>query len=322
MHQMHSPLLSAEAVAAVETGALDRPGFQTRMLDYLTLMKPRIIVLLAGYGLMAALVAGGGHVPGARLAAFALLALMAAGGAACLNQLFEREGDALMERTRSRPLPAGRVTPAAAAWLAGMLLALSVGLALAWLGAAVAVQLAMGAAVYSGLYTVVLKRRTTWNIVIGGAAGSNMALAGWAVADPHLGAGAWLLALLIYLWTPPHFWGLAIARDADYRAAGIPMLPQVEGLRRTAAAMLRYAIALWAVSLAVVPLTSLGMVYGAAAAVLGAGFTGLCASLWRRPSPRLAMTVFKMSGLYLLLLLLGMGADFLVMAFSIHGSAL
>lgn len=311
---MHSPMISVQAVAAVERTALARPGLLARMQDYLTLMKPRIIVLLAGYGLMAALVAGGGHVPGWRLAAFALLALMAAGGAACLNQLFEREGDALMERTRSRPLPAGRVSPGAAAWFAVVLLTLSVGLALAWLGVFVAVQLALGAAIYGGLYTVVLKRRTSWNIVIGGAAGSSMALAGWTVADPHLGAGAWLLALLIFLWTPPHFWGLAIARDADYRAAGIPMLPQVGGLPRTAAAMLRYAFGLWAVSLAVVPVTRLGLVYGIAAAVLGAGFTGLCAALWRRPSPRLAMTVFKLSGLYLLLLLLGMGADLLLKA--------
>ncbi|MFZ5823855.1 MAG: heme o synthase [Bacillota bacterium] len=284
-------------------------GLAGRIAAYLPLLKPRIIVLLGLYGAVSALVAGGGRVASGRLLLFTVLALMAAGAAACLNHLFERKTDALMERTRNRPLPSGRVSPTAAAWLAGTLLAVSVPAAWIWLNGAVAVQLALGAAIYSGLYTLVLKRRTSWNIVIGGLAGSSMALAGWAVVEPQLSAGAWLMALLVFLWTPPHFWGLAVVRDADYRAASIPMLPQVAGVNRTARSMAGYSVALWFTSLALLPLTGLGWAYGAAALILGAVFTAGCVAFARRPTPRLAATIFKGSGAYLGLLLLAMVAD-------------
>lgn len=280
-----------------------------RLSAYVTLMKPRVIILLGMYGVVSALVAGGGRVAPGRLLLFTLLALMAAGASAALNHLFERKSDAAMERTRNRPLPSGRVTPFEAAALAVILLAVSVPAAWVWLGGAVAIQLALGAGIYGLLYTLVLKRRTHWNIVIGGVAGSNMALAGWAVVDPGLSAGAWLLALLVPLWTPPHFWGLAVARDADYRSAQIPMLPQVAGVERTARSMVGYAVAAWAVSLALVPVTVLSLAYGAAALLLGAGFVAGCIAFWRRPSAKLASTIFKGSGAYLGLLLLAMIAD-------------
>lgn len=277
--------------------------------DYLPLLKPRIIILLALYGVAAALVAGAGRVDAGRLLVFGVLALMAAGGAACLNHLFERETDALMQRTRSRPLPTGRVTPRSAARLAVILLGVSIPAAWLTLGGAVALQFVLGAAVYSGLYTLVLKPRTPWNIVIGGAAGAHGALAGWAVVDPSLGVGGWLLALVVFLWTPPHFWGLAMVRDADYRAAGIPMLPQVVGMGRAARAMTGYAAATMLASLLLVPVTPLGTAYAVVAALLGAAFTAACALLWRRPAMGLAWNVFKVSGMYLALLLLAMAVD-------------
>lgn len=276
---------------------------------YLPLLKPRIILLLSLYGVVSALVAGGGRVPSARLLLFAATAMMASGGAAALNHLFERKTDALMERTRSRPLPSGRVSPAGAALLATVLIGLSVPLAWAYLGGAVALQLILGAVIYGGFYTVVLKRRTPWSIVIGGLAGSNMALAGWTLVEPHLSAGAWVLALVVFLWTPSHFWGLAIVRDADYRRAGIPMLPQVVGIAPTARAMAGYALATWAVSLAALRFTGLGLIYGVVAAVLGLIFTGACFAFWRHPTITLASALFKGSGLYLALLLTAMMLD-------------
>ncbi len=302
------PISSSVRVAPSATTS-DQTGIVTRIRNHLPLLKPKIVLLLAFYGVLSALVAGSGRVPAGRLLLFALLAMMAAGGAACLNHLFERDVDAKMQRTRSRPLPSGRATPAGAVGLAAVLLGLSIPVAWLTLGPAVGVQLALGAAIYGGLYTLVLKRRTHWNIVIGGLAGSNMALAGWALVDPGLAPGAWLLALVVFLWTPPHFWGLAIARDADYRAAGIPMLPQSAGLAGTARAMTGYAAATWAASLAVVPYTSLGPTYTVAAAVLGFAFTAGCIALWRRPDTRLAFTVFKGSGMYLALLLGVMALD-------------
>jgi len=300
------------------TGLAGRPsavqelGLGSRIAAYLPLVKPKIILLLGLYGAVSALVAGEGRVAAGSLLLFVLFALMSAGGAACLNHLFERKTDALMERTRNRPLPSGQVSPAGAARLAVVLLGVSVPGALFLLGGAVALQLALGAAIYGGLYTLVLKRRTTWNIVIGGAAGGNMALAGWALVDPSLPMGAWLLAAIVFLWTPPHFWGLAIARDTDYRAAGIPMLPQVSGIANTARSMAGYALASWVVSLAVVQFTSLGSFYLVSAFVLGALFSAACILLWRRPSLQLAFTVFKGSGAYLGLLLIAMAVDLLI----------
>lgn len=283
-----------------------------RIMVYLPLVKPKIIVLLAFYGAVTALVAGEGRVAPGSLLLFTLFAAMSAGGAATLNHLFERKTDALMERTRSRPLPSGRVSPAGAATLAVVLLGLSIPAAWWLLNGAVALQLALGAAIYGGLYTLVLKRRTPWNIVIGGAAGGNMALAGWALVDPSLPIGAWLLATVVFLWTPPHFWGLAIARDSDYRNAGIPMLPQVSGVAKTARSMALYAVASLLVSLAVAPFTALGMIYLVGAAVFGAAFSAACMIFWWRPTVKMASSVFKGSGIYLALLLTVMAVDLFV----------
>jgi heme o synthase len=279
--------------------------------DHLTLMKPKVTGLLTAFGVVAAIVADAEVAPW-RVALFALLGFMAAGGAAALNHLFDRDIDARMARTRSRPLPSGRMTPRAAARFAALLLGLSLPLAFLTLGPVVALLFAAGAAVYGGLYTLVLKRRTSQNIVIGGLAGSLGVLAGWAVADPGLALGAWGLALLVFLWTPPHFWGLAIARDADYRAAGVPMLPQARGIPHTAFAMSGYALLMLLVSLALVAVTALGSLFFVSALVLGVAFTALCLAFWRQPEHRLAMLVFKLSGAYLGLLLVAMWVDLLV----------
>jgi len=292
-----------------------RRGATGLLRDLLTLTKPKVTLLLLAFGLVAAVVAGaasGAPAGAARLAAFGLLGYLAAGGAAALNHLFDRDLDARMARTRDRPLPSGRLHPAAAVGFAATLLAISLPAAYVVLGGVVALWMATGALVYGGLYTLVLKRRTPSNIVWGGAAGSCGVLAGWATVDPGLAPGAIGLAALVFLWTPPHFWGLAIARDADYRAAGVPMLPQVRGVPTTAAHMLGYALAMTGVSLALVAMTPLGGLYLTAAIVLGGGFTWLCLRTWRTPTLRHALVAFHASGAYLALLLLAMVVDLAV----------
>jgi len=285
-----------------------RAGLATSARDHLTLMKPKVTLLLTAFGVVAATVADA-RVAVADLALFALLGFMAAGGAAALNHVFDRDIDARMERTRARPLPSGRMRVGRAVAFATLLLSVSVGLAAATLGWAVAAWMVLGAAAYAGLYSLVLKRSTHHNIVIGGIAGSCGVLAGWSLVDPALGAGAWLLALLVFAWTPPHFWGLAIARDADYRAAAVPMLPQTRGIEATARAMTVYAALTWAASVLVVIATPLGAAYLTVAIVLGGLFVALNLRLCVAPGRRLAITVFKASGAYLGLLLVAMWLD-------------
>lgn len=294
-----------------------RPLAAARLRGLLTLLKPKITLLLTAVGAVAAAVAAattGTALDGSKLAWFCLLGLAAAGGAATMNHLFDRDLDALMRRTRHRPIPSGLVRPRTAAALAAGLLALSLPLSYLLLGPVPAVLSALGAAIYGGLYTLFLKRRTARNIEIGGLAGSCGALAGWAVVDPGLGAGAWVFAALVFAWTPAHFWGLAVARDADYRAAGIPMLPQVAGVRVTARRMTFYAALTLVVSAALAPLTSLGAVYGAVALVTGGFGLWLCAAFWRSPAPATALRVFKFSGAHLALLALAILADLMLRA--------
>lgn len=278
----------------------------------LPLIKPRVVVLLAVAGLVAFRLGGASHgvTPTfGRVALFVLFASMTAGGAACLNHLFEQDLDARMERTRNRPLPSGRIQASGARLLALALFALSLGPSYAVFGVGPTALLAAGAAIYAGIYTVVLKRRTSANIVIGGSAGSAMVLAGWLAGGGTLDLPAWIFALIIFLWTPPHFWSLAVALDTDYRRAGIPMLPQVAGVPTAAVAMIRYALATWAASMALGFFTPLGPIYLAAAALLGASLTAGCIHFRYRPDPPNAWRLFKGSGAYLLLLLIAMVVD-------------
>ena len=302
--------MRAEA-ATLRSQASRRTGLITSVRDHLTLMKPKVTLLLTAFGVVAAMVADA-RVASSDLALFALLGFMAAGGAAALNHVFDRDIDARMERTRTRPLPSGRMDVRRAVAFAVLLLSVSAALAAVTLGWAVAAWMVLGAAAYAGLYTLVLKRSTHHNIVIGGIAGSCGVLAGWSLVDPALGAGAWLLALLVFAWTPPHFWGLAIARDADYRAAAVPMLPQTRGIAATARAMAVYAALTWVASVLVVAVTPLGGAYLIAAIVLGGLFVALTLRCYLAPSRRLAIMVFKASGAYLGVLLVAMWLDLLV----------
>lgn len=281
-------------------------AFLERAAAYLPLFKLRVVALLGLSGVTAALMAPGspGSVSLTRLAVFTLFAGMAAAGAACLNHLFEEDIDALMARTRCRPIPSGRVSVAGAKRMAVILLVSSLGGSYLALGPAVTLFLFLGAFMYAGIYTCWLKRRTSMNIVIGGLAGSCMVLAGSMTSASIIDPGIMLFALLVFLWTPPHFWSLAVSLDEDYRAAGIPMLPQVKGVLPTARSMVAYAAAGWLTSFGLYLAVPLGPIYLSAAVILGAIHLGGYLYFWSSPSVNLARILFKGSGLYLLLVMI------------------
>ena len=270
--------------------------------DLLTLLKLRIDALIVLVALASA-VAAGTRDP-AILVALAAACFASSAGASALNHYLERETDARMRRTRNRPLPAGRIAePRIALWL-GVGLIVASPAAIPVIGVAAGVYLLAGAVTYAFVYTWWLKSRTPYSIVLGGAAGSFAALAGWQTGATTLALAPLLLAAVLFLWTPSHFWSLAIVYENDYRAAGIPMLPAVVGARRTASAVHANTVALVAASLALVPL--LGVVYGVAAALAGAAFLRDTYALRKHADKRHAWRTFKASGLYLLALLVGL----------------
>ena len=269
--------------------------------DVVALLKLRIDALVVLVALAAAVAAGTSD-PWTLLVLGAAC-LAASAGASALNHYVDRDLDERMKRTRTRPLPAGRIEPSSAVWLGGGLIAASQ-LSVLSLGVAPALYLLAGALTYALVYTWWLKPRTPYSIVLGGAAGSFAALAGWQTGASTATPAALLLAAVLFLWTPSHFWSLAIVFERDYRAAGVPMLSAVAGAQRTAGAVAANTAVLVAASLLLgvfVPWP-----YLAVAAPAGACFLGLTLWLRRSPDTRRAFTVFKLSGLYLLALLVGL----------------
>lgn len=269
--------------------------------DVLVLLKLRIDVLVVLVALAAAVAAGTSDA--GTLLVLAVACLAASAGASALNHYFDRGLDARMARTRARPLPTGRIQPRSAVWLGCGLIAASQLSALA-LGIAPALYLLAGALTYAVVYTRWLKPRTPYSIVLGGAAGSFAALAGWQTGSSTVTPAALLLASILFLWTPSHFWSLAIVLERDYRAAGVPMLSAVAGAERTARAVVANTAGLVMVSLALGAF--LPWPYLVVAVPAGACFLGVTVWLRRRPDTRRAFTVFKLSGLYLLALLGGL----------------
>jgi protoheme IX farnesyltransferase len=276
--------------------AADPPG----IADYIALLKPRVMSLVVFTGFVGLYLAPG-H-PGPGLAAVAMLCI-AAGAGACgaINMWYDRDIDAVMRRTRGRPIPAGRISPGAAlrfgCGLAGASIAL-MGLAVNWTAAAL---LAVTIGFYVFVYTAWLKRRTPQNIVIGGAAGAFPPLIGWAAATGHVGLPPLVLFALIFCWTPPHFWALALYRSRDYAAAGLPMLPVVAGRRETKRQMLVYTLLLWPISLAPALMGVAGLVYGVGAVALNALFTMAALRVWFDEDDTAARQMFAFSILYLFL---------------------
>ncbi|MCL6453984.1 MAG: heme o synthase [Alicyclobacillus sp.] len=289
----------AEHVAAVH--GLTRSDLRTAAKAYLTLTKPRIVVLLVFTGYAAMIVAAGG-LPNFRVTLLGLLGLgLAAGGSAALNMWFDRDIDAVMTRTAKRPLPAGIVSAPAAfgfALLLGVasvvLLATTVNALSAWLAGA-------GYVYYGVVYTMLLKRHTPQNIVLGGGAGAFPPLVGVAAVTDHLSWMAVLMFAVIFLWTPSHFWGLALYKNEDYTRAGVPMMPVVRGARATKRQMVAYAVALLAVSVAMAPAMRSPLVYAVVAAAFGGWFLYVNLRLLREPDSEMAWAkrTFFASLLYL-----------------------
>lgn len=270
-----------------------------------TLLKLKIGIAIAASSLAGLAVTRGPGIPAGEIAALALAVLGASGAAGAFNHYHERDSDRSMRRTRSRPFASGRLKPGAVWPLTfAALLAASIFLAYAVSGSVVALYVFLGAVTYSLVYTVWLKRRTHWNIVVGGLAGSFAVLAGSAAIDPVPQWTPVILAAVLFLWTPPHFWSLAAARAEDYAAAGVPMLPVTAPQREWTLAILTHTTALVALSL--VPLWSgMGWIYGAGAASGGAYFVWRSWQLYKHPGPRTAMANFGASLVQLMLLVCG-----------------
>ncbi len=289
----HTVLLTVENPAPSLGGA--------RVGDYLELAKPRVMSLVVFTGLVGVTVAPGAIHP--LLGAIAVLCIaLAAGGSAAVNMWYDRDIDAIMSRTRRRPLPQGRIEAPAALEFGVVLIfaaVLLMALAVNWLAA---VLLATAAAFYIFVYTIWLKRRTPWNIVIGGAAGAFPPLIGWVAVTGRVDWPGLVLFLMIFLWTPPHFWALALYRNEDYRRAGIPMLPVTAGARRTKIEMLLYTLVLFPLALTPAFTGIAGTAYLAGAAVLGVLFVICALRVLMDTTHRAARQMFGYSILYLSLL--------------------
>ena len=268
------------------------------MADFIELLKPRVMSLVVFTG-AAGLVAAPGSVHPV-LAAVAILCIaVGAGASGAINMWYERDIDALMARTAGRPLPTGRIEPAEALTFGVMLSLFSVmvmGLALNWAAAAL---LALAIGFYVFVYTIWLKRRTPQNIVIGGAAGAFPPMIGWAAATGEVGPASIALFALIFFWTPPHFWALALVKSDDYARAGVPMLPVVAGARETKRQMLIYTILLLPIGVAPTLLGVAGWIYGGASLGLGLLFVLAAIRVLKDESARSAWTMFGYSILYL-----------------------
>jgi protoheme IX farnesyltransferase len=289
-----------------------RRGAATLARDVLGLFKLRIGVLIMITALVGLAITPGPALSALQIAALAIAVLVASASAGAFNQYVEHESDRLMARTRRRAFVTGALAPTPF-WLAVIAAMLAGAVALAWaaLNVAAAAYVFLGAFFYAVVYTVWLKRRSSLNIVVGGLAGSFAVLAGAAAVDPTPGALPLLLALVLFLWTPPHFWSLAIANAADYAAAGVPMLPVVVGTRRAAWTVFACTVALVVASL--VPLAfGAGPAYGAGAALAGFHFLHKTWRLARTPSRATAMGAFFASLVQLSVVLVAACIDVLL----------
>jgi protoheme IX farnesyltransferase len=283
-----------------------------RVRSYVALTKPRIIELLLVTTLPTMLVAKRG-VPSLGLMLLTLLGgSLAAGGANALNMVLDRDIDKVMHRTRHRPLVTGALTPRAATVFAVVLEAAAFAELWAGVNLLSAVLAVAATAFYILVYTLWLKRTSTQNIVIGGAAGAVPVLVGWAAVTDRLGWAPLVLFAVIVIWTPPHFWALAIRYKDDYALAKVPMLPAVATLRRTAQQILLYTVLLVAVSVLFAAVGHMGPVYLVGALVLGALFLVFAIRLRRETTERAAMALFRYSITYLTLLFVAMAGDVLI----------
>jgi protoheme IX farnesyltransferase len=280
----------------------------SELRDYWVLLKPKVMSLVVFSGAVGLYLAPGSLHP---LLALTALLCIAVGAAACaaINNGYDQDIDRLMPRTARRPTATGRIAPDDAQALGVTLAIMSVmvmGLGVNWVAASL---LALTIGFYVFVYTMLLKRRTPQNIVIGGAAGALPPMVGWAAVTGDIGIPSLVLFAIIFMWTPPHFWALSLYRSRDYSLAGVPMLPVVAGLETTRTHILAYTLVLVPLSLLPVALGFAGLVYGLIAAAFGVGFVTLAVRLWRDRSQRTATRTFRFSILYLFAILAGLVVD-------------
>ena len=280
--------------------------------SYIALTKPRIIELLLVTTIPTMVLAARTWPPISLMAITLLGGSLAAGGANAINMYIDRDIDALMVRTQGRPLVTGDVRPRNALIFAVLLEI--VAFAVLWSGAnLLAAILALSATLfYVCIYSLWLKRTSKQNIVIGGAAGAVPVLVGWAAVQNSLGWAPVVLFLVIFLWTPPHFWALAIRHSDDYRAAGVPMLPVVATMQETVRSMVVYSVILTATSLVLIPVAHLGYIYGITALLFGSLFIVGSIRLGRDPSDSRSMRLFSFSITYISVLFMALTLDVLV----------
>ncbi len=280
-----------------------------RLKAYLALTKPRIIELLLVTTVPTMVVAARGLPSLGLIVATLVGGSLAAGGANAVNMYVDRDIDRLMKRTQGRPLVTGEVTPRAALTFA-VALEVAAFAELATLVNLLSAVLAISATLfYVFVYTLWLKRTSRHNIVIGGAAGAVPVLVGWSAVTGSLGLAPLVLFAVIFVWTPPHFWALAVKYRDDYRAAGVPMLPAVASFSRTARQIVVYTVALWACSLLFAPVAGMGLLYTGSALVLGAVFLLFALQLQRDETTARAMRLFSYSISYVTLLFGAMALD-------------
>ena len=280
---------ASDAVSVVDGGTVG---------DYIALLKPRVMSLVIFTAFVGYVLAPGALHP--VLGAIAILAVaVGAGASGAINMWYDRDIDAVMARTKGRPIPAGRVN-ADEALAFGVVLSIGsvvvMGLAVNWLAAGL---LALTIGYYVFFYTMWLKRRTPQNIVVGGAAGAFPPMIGWAAATGEVSIESLVLFAIIFMWTPPHFWALALYRSGDYRAAGVPMLPVVAGRAETRRQIVIYSVLLAPLGVAPWWLGFAGPLFGSVAAVLGGVFLLGAVRVWRDDQERHCRQLFGFSILYL-----------------------
>jgi heme o synthase len=289
--------------------AVASPSWRTTLAAYVNLAKPHVTVLLLGTTLAAMVVAAGGLPSAGLVVATFVGGAMAAGSANAINCYWDRDIDQVMVRTRSRALPSRRV-PEAHALVFGLLLGVGSVAVMARFVNLLSAGLALGAILFYVLvYTMWLKRTTPQNIVIGGAAGAVPVLIGWAAVTGSIGLAAVWMFMVIFLWTPPHFWALSLLLKKDYERAGVPMLPVVAGEPETRRQIVLYTLLLIAATLVLFATQALGYFYLASAVLLGLGLLALALLLARQATLKSARTLFWCSNYYLALLFAAMVLD-------------
>ena len=282
-------------------------GARRLLADYFELTKPKVQSLLLLTTITTMEVAG--NPPVSKIALTCLGGYLSAGGAGAVNHYWDRDIDAQMKRTATRPIPAGRISPGAALTFGFALAALSF-LELSLAVNVLAASLALGGFVgYVGLYTMYLKRRTPQNIVIGGAAGAIPPLVGWAAARGSLSWTAVYLFAIVFYWTPPHFWALSLLMKDEYAKVGIPMMPVVRGEQETRRQILLYSLLLYAVTQLPFCVGEFGGIYLVASMLLGLAFVAAAIRLYRRADRAAALRLYLYSLLYLALLFGAMVVD-------------